>query len=280
MPATVGSCFVLMPFRETFNSYYQQIIIPAIQATNLHPVRADEITQAGTIVNQVWDEIHAATLCIAELTGLNANVMYELGLADALQKPTILLTQNVDEVPFDLRHRRLLAYDTRQVDWSAALRQRLIQMITATLSNLASSLPFASAAPLQQESRSSESGSTEHPRFLRTEYADIDHDRDLEVLLHSYVGAHSSEVRIFDWDRSVIEVRLLAELRSNTPNGFWAEDIDNDGKLELISIEDYHPPGSNYSYAAAPRVKRVRRWDGTRFVDLGMVFYTEGSPPR
>jgi hypothetical protein len=48
---------------------------------------------------------------IAELTGKNANVFYELGLAHAMQKNVILITQRLEDVPFDLRHYRCLVYE-------------------------------------------------------------------------------------------------------------------------------------------------------------------------
>ena len=51
-----------------------------------------------------------ADLIVADLTGQNANVFYEMGFAHALNKDTILLTQTIGDVPFDLRQRRLVEY--------------------------------------------------------------------------------------------------------------------------------------------------------------------------
>ena len=50
--------------------------------------------------------ISDADLVVADLTGLNANVMYEVGVAHALRKPTLVVTQEIDELPFDLRTSR------------------------------------------------------------------------------------------------------------------------------------------------------------------------------
>jgi HEAT repeat protein len=58
----------------------------------------------------IWKSIRQSKLVIADLTGRNPNVFYELGLAHAIQKPVILLSQNVNDVPFDLRHVRVIIY--------------------------------------------------------------------------------------------------------------------------------------------------------------------------
>jgi len=55
------------------------------------------------IMQQIWVYILNARVLIAELTGKNPNVFYELGLAHAQGKDVILLTQSINDVPFDLR---------------------------------------------------------------------------------------------------------------------------------------------------------------------------------
>jgi hypothetical protein len=64
----------------------------------------------------------AATPVIAtELTSKNANVFYELGLAHAYQKPVVLVSSNTDDVPFDLRHIRVILYDNEDPFWGTKL---------------------------------------------------------------------------------------------------------------------------------------------------------------
>ena len=69
---------------------------------------ADEIHEEREIINITWEQILRADLIIADLTKKNANVFYELGYAHALGKNTIPLTQSIEDVPFDLRHRQLV----------------------------------------------------------------------------------------------------------------------------------------------------------------------------
>ncbi len=60
---------------------------------------------------RIHSEISAADVILADLTRKNANVFYEVGICHALGKPVLLLAQSIDDVPFDLRHRRVLLYD-------------------------------------------------------------------------------------------------------------------------------------------------------------------------
>jgi len=117
----LDTCFVMMPFGEWFNRYYQDIYIPAIKEAGFEPVRADELFTTGTVVEQIWEQINKATVLLADLSGKNANVFYELGLAHAACKPVIFTASDIEHVPFDLRHLRVIVYDVREPDWGAML---------------------------------------------------------------------------------------------------------------------------------------------------------------
>ncbi|MFX0194575.1 MAG: hypothetical protein ACFFCW_00510 [Candidatus Hodarchaeota archaeon] len=98
-----GTCFVMMPFREPFNLYYETIFKPAITAANLNPTRADDLFRPSAIVSDLWQMIQKAKALLAELTLKNANVFYELGLAHAIGKPVVLIAETEDDIPFDLQ---------------------------------------------------------------------------------------------------------------------------------------------------------------------------------
>ena len=96
-----GSCFVLMPFDHSFTLVYETIV-KALDGL-MTCTRADDLPIGQPILTRILDGISSAELVIADLTGLNANVFYEVGLAHIRTKNVLLLTQNIDEVPFDLR---------------------------------------------------------------------------------------------------------------------------------------------------------------------------------
>lgn len=130
----LDSSFVMMPFGEWSDRYYKEIYVPAIKEAGLEPVRADELFHSGSVIEQIWDQIRKSKVLLADMTGRNANVFYELGLAHALGKPVVFISANVDDIPFDLRHLRTIIYDVREPGWDAKLRRN----ITAHLKNAGS----------------------------------------------------------------------------------------------------------------------------------------------
>jgi len=122
-----------MPFGEPFDGYYKHIITPAVEKTGLKALRADEIYGARRVMRDVWDHIWRARVVIADVTGANPNVNYELGLCHALAVPTILVTKDIAQVPFDYRDRRCIIYDTSRALWEDDLADKLQKSITALL---------------------------------------------------------------------------------------------------------------------------------------------------
>jgi hypothetical protein len=118
----LDTCFVMMPFGSWFDRYYQEIYVPAIKEAGYEPVRADELFSTGSVVEQIWEQIEKSALLLADLTGKNPNVFYELGLAHAARKPVVFTSADVNDVPFDLRHLRVIIYEIREPEWAARLR--------------------------------------------------------------------------------------------------------------------------------------------------------------
>src|ERR1019366_4630302 len=133
---TGESCFVMQPFAPPHGDYYEKIFKPAIEKTNLLPVRADaDIFATGKIIDQVWRGINAAKVLVAELSTRNPNVFYELGLAHALNKPVVLVSSNEPDVPFDLHHIRVIYYDVNDPFWGAKLIEKVAENILSALTN-------------------------------------------------------------------------------------------------------------------------------------------------
>jgi len=128
-------CFVLMPFRDPFDGYYQRIIKEAVKAAGLEPLRADEIYGTRAIIRDVWEQIWRARVIIADVTDRNPNVNYELGLCHSLGVPTILITQKTEDVPVDYRHRRYILYNTKDATWVDDLKRGLTNTLQAVLSD-------------------------------------------------------------------------------------------------------------------------------------------------
>lgn len=117
-----NSCFVAMPFGSLFQIEYEKIIFPALEELNIKCVRGDEIYSKQRIVDDIWHSLKKCRFVLAELTGKNPNVLYEVGLAHAIGKPVIIITRNSDDVPFDLKALRYLYYDVNDPFWGNNLR--------------------------------------------------------------------------------------------------------------------------------------------------------------
>jgi hypothetical protein len=115
-PLRRNFCFVIMPFRDEFDAIYEKVKEVAVLQHAMVCERGDDIYSAGIIIEEVWAKICEAHLVIAEATGKNPNVFYEMGLAHAVGKDVIILTQQVDDIPFDLRHRRVISYSSTRLD--------------------------------------------------------------------------------------------------------------------------------------------------------------------
>lgn len=102
--------FVIMPFDEELNDLYGYLRNTYEEKAEFK--RADDFLNQQNILKDIVLPIFRADLIIADLTGLNANVFYELGLAHAFRKNVILITQDIGELPFDLRSYRVIEYST------------------------------------------------------------------------------------------------------------------------------------------------------------------------
>jgi hypothetical protein len=99
-----------MDFNPKYDDVYKRGITPGIEEVGFSCIRADEILNTGDILGQVLSEIQNSTIIVADLTGDNVNVAYEIGYAHHVGTKTILISQTLDKIPFDFRNQRILQY--------------------------------------------------------------------------------------------------------------------------------------------------------------------------
>ena len=122
-------CFVLLPLRQPYLGYFDQIITPAAKAAGLVAVKADDIYGTRPVINDIWNHIWKARAVVAIVSGRNPNVNYELGICHTLGIPTVLLSDKKKDVPFDYQHRRYIPYSTEQAGWEQKLREDLTKTL-------------------------------------------------------------------------------------------------------------------------------------------------------
>ncbi len=103
--------FVLMPFTPELKAVYDDHLKKVCNNCKLSVARADDFFNTHDVMTDVWAAIYRSRIVIAECSGRNPNVFYELGIAHTIGKPVVLITQSEDDVPFDIRHRRYIKYD-------------------------------------------------------------------------------------------------------------------------------------------------------------------------
>ena len=129
----MASAFVIMPFSDDLLAIYQSFVKPTLESLGFEVQRADDIENQRNILRDIIESIMSSDLIVADLTGSNANVFYELGLAHAFSKPVILLTQSIEDVPFDLKPYRLVEYNTHFLRMEEA-KQKLSTLAEGFLS--------------------------------------------------------------------------------------------------------------------------------------------------
>jgi len=135
-------CFVLMPFGRKplargvsvdFDAVFRELIEPAIANAGMEPLRADEEVLGGIIHKPMFERLILADYAVADLTGANANVYYELGMRHGIRPSTTVPIFAMGELmPFDVAPMRALPYrlnaDGTLADTSAD-RERLGKLL-------------------------------------------------------------------------------------------------------------------------------------------------------
>jgi hypothetical protein len=143
-------CFVIMPFgnprvdvtaARRLERIYTQWIKPAVESVTvpggtdrISCYRADQQSRPDEIIIHIVEQLATADIVIADLSGKNPNVFYELGVRHALCGRTILISENIDDIPFDLRGLRAIAY-TYEPEQMLALGTSLKLAISEILSD-------------------------------------------------------------------------------------------------------------------------------------------------
>ena len=109
-PELGAKVFVITPFADKMCSVYEKHIKSVCEELGYSCMRGDEVDRFDVVIHDVWNLINNAEIIICDCTGKNPNVFYELGIAHAVGKRVICITQNEEDIPFDIRQFRYLVY--------------------------------------------------------------------------------------------------------------------------------------------------------------------------
>lgn len=162
--------FVLMPFSDDYTDVYMSGIKLACDGAGLKCERVDQQHFDDTILERIYNEIRKADVIIAEMSGMNSNVFYEVGYAHALKKRVILVTREAKDIPFDLKHHQHIVYEGKTYVLREQLTEKLkwclenpISQVNPKRSGKLQSAPGASATKIKYPKRTIKTSFKETP---------------------------------------------------------------------------------------------------------------------
>ena len=124
------NCFVIMPFGEkmdvdgtliNFDDVYRELFVEPAKSLGFNVIRCDEIAQAGSIHKDMFSHIAMDDLVLVDITTVNPNVFYELGVRHALKPSITVLTKyRGTKVPFNIQGQRVIEYPSETGSWAAS----------------------------------------------------------------------------------------------------------------------------------------------------------------
>ena len=131
-------CFVIAPIgeegsdtRKRSDQVLNHILKPAAREFGYEAMRADQLSEPGVITSQIVQHIMDDAIVVADLTGRNPNVFYELAIRHAIRKPYVQIIQRGEERPFDVAGVRTIEIDHHDLDSVQSAKDEIIRQITS-----------------------------------------------------------------------------------------------------------------------------------------------------
>ncbi len=243
--STLQKCFILMPFnKKDLEVVYNDFVKPSIEKLKLQCVRGDDIFGDNIIMEDIIKLIKESTILVADLTYRNPNVFYELGLAHAFGKKVLLLAQSIDDVPFDLRHRRVCLYKYSPKGCKK-LENEMVDHIKTLLIESRKSIRKE-----KKRSKKSKSKSVYYESFCDKKFweklekigdGDIKFDDEQNEILASGMFTYLLSNKTYGKNKLIIKTKLIFENFSRYKND--GSETSNSGIVFAWSKND---GGSNY----------------------------------
>lgn len=136
--SSLPKAFVAMQFSEPYNEVYRDAVEPLVKEIGFELLRIDDVYGPGIIINDIINNLSGSTIVLAEISEKNANVYYELGLAHAFGKPTLLMATKGTSLPFDVGSHRTIFYENTiagRTKLQNSLRHSLMSLLGRSIDN-------------------------------------------------------------------------------------------------------------------------------------------------
>lgn len=184
-------CFVIMPISDQgdypkghFDKVYEQIFQPAIEAAGYEPYRVDENKMCDSIMKKIFDAIYNCPMALCDLSNRNPNVLYELGLRQAYDKPVVLVQDDKTERIFDISGINTVSYKSNRLyENILEAREKIKEAIISTKEGNETSIIKiwqAVAADISHDDMSREDKLEIMIRSMMSDIQDLKREREIE----------------------------------------------------------------------------------------------------
>lgn len=156
LPPLERECFFIAPIgsqgspeRNRSDGILEFIVGRAAEELDLQAVRADQIAEPGQITLQVVDHVLGAKAAVADLTGLNANVFYELAIRHTARLPVALIAEKGCSLPFDIAQMRTIFFEHNDLRSADQCRRDIAAQLNEAITNGAVDSPIATSVDVQ-----------------------------------------------------------------------------------------------------------------------------------
>ena len=223
--------FVIMPFEAEFDEIYREFIVSTLEEVGFTVSRADENLDQANILRTIVGQIRDCDIVIADLTGANPNVYYELGVAHTMKKPVILLTQDIEGLPFDIKSYRVIQYTDNFVQIKRAKSELeaiangslqgtitfgnpVVDSIGETIASIVTQTP-----PDKSKNRNNMPSFAEHENgYSSAEFGVLDFGVEFEEGVSDLLAvANKFNEKTMELGKAIQEINQEVELRTTSP---------------------------------------------------------------
>lgn len=246
-------CFVIMPFTDPdgydqghFLKIYNQIFVEAIKEAGYEPYRVDENKICDSIIDKIFDAIQNCEMALCDLSGKNPNVLYELGLRQAYNKPVVLVKDNITDKIFDISGISTIEYNSsRLYEDVIEARESIKTAIIATREGKEDTLVdilHSTKAPEPFDGKSEEDSTNIMLRRILYSINELQNQNDSEyefkIGLSNYKLRKSVENIIRDWEKMKNNENLtpdeINQLNNRILNVLYHSEINSEDKTYII----------------------------------------------
>lgn len=244
-----NNCFIIMPISDPetyepghFERVYEDIFEPACKMANLNPIRVDKISGTSLIQLDILQELLKADMAICDLSSANPNVMFELGIRQAFDKPTVLVQEEGNKPIFDIGSLKYCTY-RKSLLYHEVLKdqEKLVEFLNSTKQSFQTKEKINSIVSLLALTEASFSNNDDindpslYKKYLTEEINQIKNEIHKMANNNSSLNSDTSNTL---YGTILISINRLSEMIKNgTPNNIINRNF-NDIYSQVLDITD------------------------------------------